>query len=85
MNSRQDRILRALSSIAVGTMAFCLTVPAVMFLGTILFSPWLRSDRLFPPQLAALILGAIVVGVAVGVAVGKRYHCRPGKKHGHDL
>ena len=79
MNSRQDHILRVLSSITVGTMAFCLTVPTVMILGGILFAPWLRSDSFFPTQLAVLIFVSIAAGVVMGVAVGTKYYRYTGK------
>jgi hypothetical protein len=82
MNSRQDHILQVLSSIAVGSMAFCLTVPAAMFLGGILFRPWLRSDVLFPPQLMILILVSIVAGIALGSFAGRKYYDHLGKKQG---
>jgi uncharacterized membrane protein AbrB (regulator of aidB expression) len=82
MNSRQDHILRVLASIAVGAVAFCLTVPAAMLLGGILCRPWLKNDVLFPPQLAILILVSIAAGIALGIAAGRKYYDHPGKKQG---
>jgi len=44
MNSRQSQILTVLSSIAAGTMAFCLTLPVVILLGVILLIPFLPME-----------------------------------------
>ena len=82
MTLRQDRILRVLSSIAVGIMAFCLTVPAAMLFGGILFRSSLESDVLFPPHLVILISVSILVGIAVGILAGRKYYGYLGKKLG---
>jgi len=82
MNSRQDHILKIFSSIAVGTMAFCLTVLAAMLFGSKLFAPWLKSDRWFPPQFVFLVLVSLIAGVVVGVGFGTKYYHRLEKKHG---
>ena len=79
MISRQGHILRILSSIAVGIMALCLTVPAAMLFGGILFHPWLKSDILFPPQLAILIMSSTGIGLVIGIVAGTKYFRYLGK------
>ena len=76
MNSNQDRILKVSMSIAVGIIAFCVTVPIVLVLGGMLFSAlgWLNGDGLIPTGFAVLFLIAIFVGVIVGIIVGIRYY-----------
>jgi|RhiMetdeSRZDD1v2_1073273.scaffolds.fasta_scaffold02743_19 hypothetical protein len=39
MNSRQKRITQVLSSIAIGIVGFCLTMPMVILMGGILLGP----------------------------------------------
>lgn len=76
MNSRQDRILRVLMSIAVGTMAFCLTVPLLLIAGGILMG-WLgllEGDGLIPPGFAVLFLISILVGLVVAIFAGRKYY-----------
>jgi hypothetical protein len=76
LNSRQDRILRVLMSIAVGTIAFCLTVPIVLVLGGMLFGAlgWLDGGGLIPPGFAILFSVAILAGLMVGVITGRKYY-----------
>jgi hypothetical protein len=79
MSSRQDHILRVLSSIAVGTMAFCLTVPAAVLFGALIVDlP--EGHAFFSPQDAILILISIAAGATVGMIVGKIYYDSLGKK-----
>ena len=75
MNSRQDHILRVSMSVAVGTIAFCLTVPIVLVVGGMLFGAlgWLDGEGLIPPGFAVLFLIAVVVGLMIGVLVGRKY------------
>jgi hypothetical protein len=67
MRSRQHHILRVLSSIAVGTMGFCLTGPAALLLGGILFGLWLDSGVLLPARLAFLFIISAFAGVVLGL------------------
>ena len=63
-------------SIAVGTIAFCLTVPILLVLGGMLFG-WLGlldGEGLIPAGFAVLFLIAILVGLSVGVFVGIKYY-----------
>lgn len=76
MNSRQSRTLMVLMSIAVGTIAFCLTVPLVLIIGGILMG-WLgllEGEGLIPTGFAVLFLISISVGLIVGVLVGIKYY-----------
>lgn len=76
MNDRQDRILKVSMSLAVGTIAFCLTVPVVLVLGGMVFGAlgWLDGQGLIPTGFAVLFLVAILAGLAVGVLAGRRYY-----------
>lgn len=76
MNSRQDRTLRVFMSIAVGTIAFCLTVPVLSILGGILMSRLglLDGGGLIPTGLAVLFLISISIGLIVGVLVEIKYY-----------
>jgi hypothetical protein len=76
LNSRQGRILKVSMSVAVGTIAFCLTVPIVLVLGGMLFG-WfglLDGEGLIPAGFAILFLIAILVGLAIGILVGIKYY-----------
>lgn len=70
---RQKRILNLLSSIIVGLMAFCVTLPLLLLVGGILLGP-LESDVLLPPQLAVLFLVSVLVALVVGVSAGRKYY-----------
>jgi hypothetical protein len=76
MNSRQDRILKVSMSIAVGTMAFCLTVPAVLVLGGIVFGylGWLDGAGLVPTGFAILFLISLLIGLIVGIFAAIKYY-----------
>lgn len=76
MNSRQDRILRMLMSIAVGTMAFCLTVPLVLIVSGILMGSLglLDGEGLIPPGFAVLFLISIAVGLTAAIFSGRKYY-----------
>jgi hypothetical protein len=76
VNSNQDRILRVLLSIAVGTIAFCLTVPIVLVLGGMLFGAlgWLDGEGLIPTGFAVLFLVGILGGLTVGTFAGIKYY-----------
>lgn len=72
MNSRQDRTLRVLMSIAVGAIAFCLTDLVVLVVVGILMS-WLgllEGEGLITTGSAVLFLISSLVGLIVGVFVG---------------
>jgi hypothetical protein len=62
-------------SVAVGTIAFCLTVPIVLVLGGMLFGSLglLDGEGLIPAGFAILFLVAILVGPAIGILVGIKY------------
>ena len=78
MNSRQNRIVRMLSSITVGIIAFCLTLPLVIFLGSIFLSPP-QGHAFFSAQDAILFLISIFVGLTVAIFVGIKYYRYLGK------
>jgi hypothetical protein len=73
MNSRRNRILRVLSSIAGGIMAFCLSFPAAMLLGALLLRPQQR-DTFFSPEVVGLFLLSSLVACAVAVLAGMKYY-----------
>jgi phage-related protein len=73
MNQRQRHNLRAISSVLVGIMAFFIAFFVALFVGGILLGP-LQTDVLIPPQLAALFLISILVGLIVAVFVGIKYY-----------
>ena len=76
MKSKQRHILRVLSSIAVGIMAFCLTLVTVLIVGGILLSPFLPKENpaFFPPEFAVLFLITTLGGLIVGIFVGTKYY-----------
>ena len=76
---RQRHILRVLSSIFVGIMAFCITLPILLLLGGILLGPS-DSEDLIPPELATLFLISIMLGLVVGVLVSVKYYRYLGKQ-----
>ena len=82
MSSRQDRILRVLSRICVGIVAFCLTLMLVLILGVILLSLFLPMDSaaFFHPEVIVLLLFAILVGWMVAVLEGIRHFRYTGKR-----
>ena len=55
MDSRQKRITQVLSSIAIGIVGFCLTVPMVILMGGILLGP-LEGHAFFSTRDAVLFL-----------------------------
>jgi hypothetical protein len=73
VNSRQERILRVLSSIAVGAMAFLIAFPLVLLVGGVLLGPR-QSDILIPPQLVILLLISTLVGLIVAIFAGTKYY-----------
>jgi hypothetical protein len=76
MNSRQSRILQVLLSIAVGAIAFGLTVPVVHLLGGILLGSLglLEGDGLIPTGFAVLFLISTLVGLIVAAFVAIKYY-----------
>ena len=65
-----------LSSIAVGTIAFCLTLLLVLILGAILLFQLLlvESGAFFPPEFVVLFLVSILLGSIVAGFVGTKYY-----------
>lgn len=79
MTSRQHRILRVFTSLAVGAMAFLITFPVVLLLGGILLGP-LERDVLMPAQVIVLLLISTLMGLIIAVFVGGKYYWYMGKK-----
>jgi hypothetical protein len=73
MDSRQKRITQVLSSIAIGIVGFCLTVPMVILMGGILLGP-LEGHAFFSTRDAVLFLISLLVALIVAVFVGTRYY-----------
>lgn len=63
---------------AVGTLAFCVTVPLVLVVGGIPFGAlgWLDGEGLIPTGFAVLSLVAILLGLMVGILAGVKYYQR---------
>jgi hypothetical protein len=82
MTARQNHILRVLSSIAVGAIAFCVTLPLVLILGAVLLFPFLpmESAAFFPPEFVVLFLTSTLVGIIVARFVGIQYYRYLGKR-----
>ncbi|HEU4744703.1 MAG TPA: hypothetical protein VFS61_05670 [Anaerolineales bacterium] len=77
MNSRQKLITKVITSIAIGIIGFCLTMPIVILSGGLLFGPP-EGHAFFSPRDAGLFLTSILVGLAVAVFVGIKYHLHLG-------
>jgi hypothetical protein len=73
MNSRREHILRVLSSIAVGIMAFCLTLPAAIFLGALLFD-FPEGHALFSSEDVVLFSVSILLAGIAAISVGIKYY-----------
>ena len=73
MNSRQKRITQVLSSIAIGIVGFCLTMPMVILMGGILLGP-VEGHAFFSKRDAVLFLISILLGLIVAGFVGTRYY-----------
>ena len=63
-------------SIAVGTIVFCLTVPIVLVLGSILFGAfgWLDGGGLIPTGFAVLFVFSVLMGLTVAILTGRKYY-----------
>jgi hypothetical protein len=73
MYSRQKRIAQVISSVAIGILGFCLTMPLVILMGGILLGP-LEGHAFFSPRDATLFLTSILVGLTVAFFVGIKYY-----------
>jgi hypothetical protein len=63
-------------SIAVGTIAFCLTVPLVLVVGGVVFGSLglLDGEGLLPTGFAVLFLVGILGGLTAGTFAGIKYY-----------
>ena len=75
MNSRQNCIAQFLSSVAIGIVGFCMTMPIVILLGGLLLGP-LEGHAFFSTRDAILFLISILLGLIVAVFVGIKYYLR---------
>ena len=73
MNSRHKLIPKVITSIAIGIVGLCLTMPMVILLGGLLFGlP--EGHAFFSLRDAGLFLTSILVGLAVAGFVGIKYY-----------
>lgn len=75
MSSRQRHILRVLSSICVGIMAFCVSFFLAFLLGAILVGPP-EGYAFFSEQEVVLFLVATIIGIVTAVIAGRNYFLR---------
>jgi hypothetical protein len=71
--NRQRHILRVLSSICVGIMAFCVFFPIVFLVGAILVSEP-EGSAFFSPQEGILFVISILVGLSAASYIGTRHY-----------
>jgi hypothetical protein len=70
--NRQRQVLRVLSSICVGIMAFCVSFFLAFLLGAILIgSP--EGYAFFSPQEGILFLVSAIVGLVTATFIGRNY------------
>ena len=76
MNSIQHHILRVLSSVCMGIIAFCIALPLLLIMGASLLLPFFTVDgaAFFPPEFVVLLLISFLVAIIVAVLAGKKYY-----------
>ena len=75
MQPRQRHIIRVLSSVCVGSIAFCITLLVVFLVGSILLSllELMKGDGFFSPESVILFLISTLVALIIAVVVGIKY------------